>query len=216
MNITETNLQQQTLQDQLIALARKLQNPLSTLRALNDAISQRSSYIPSEEQTQTLVENSRKIVELVENLSVNYVDATSTNPLPVIFGLYNTVPTIKESCAKRPDSTLIAKTDLGWLVKLENTVFQEIAKRKINLIDLAYELAVSERQLHRNTKNFLGLTPNSYIRILKLHRAKQYLEDYTYRTISEVAYAVGFNDTHYFSKIFFHQYGHPPRELIPA
>ena len=216
MNITDTNLQQQTLQAQLIALSRKLQNPLSTLRALNEAISHSSSYISSEEYTQALVENSQKIVELVEDLAVNYVDATATDPLPVIFGLYNTVPTIKECCEKKPDSTLIAKSDLGWLVKLENTVFQEIARRKINLIDLAYELAVSERQLHRNTKNFLGLTPNNYIRILKLHRAKQYLEDYAYRTISEVAYAVGFNDTHYFSKIFFHQYGQPPKELIPA
>lgn len=208
MNTTETNFQHNSIQAQLISLAKKLQQPVSTLKALTDATNHQP-FLTSERQTQTLLENSRTIIDLVENITTAY----TKEPLPLIFELYHTLPYIQACCTMRPDPTLISKTDLHWLVKLEHTVLIEINKRKINLIDLADELAVSERQLHRNIKKFVGLTPNHYIRMLKLHQAKEYLENYEFRTIAEVSHAVGFRDPHYFTRIFFHQYGISPKAI---
>ena len=77
-------------------------------------------------------------------------------------------------------------------------------------------MAVSERQLHRKIKNLLHLTPNKYIRVLRLYKAKQCIDDYLYDTISQISYAVGYYDTHYFSKIFKQQYNMSPKELLNA
>ena len=47
-------------------------------------------------------------------------------------------------------------------------------------------------------------------------QAKLLIEEYAYRTISEVAYAVGFSDAHYFSNLFYKQYGAMPKDLLPG
>ena len=57
---------------------------------------------------------------------------------------------------------------------------------------------------------------HKYIRILRLHKAKQYIDDYLYDTISQISYAVGYYDTHYFSKLFRQQYNMSPKELLNA
>ena len=75
-------------------------------------------------------------------------------------------------------------------------------------------MSVSERQLYRKITNLIYLTPNKYIRVLRLHKAKQIIENYIQHSISQIAYAVGYNDVHYFSKLFLEQYEITPRELI--
>ena len=75
-------------------------------------------------------------------------------------------------------------------------------------------MAVSERQLHRKIGGLVFLTPNKYVRVLRLHKAKQMIDNYFYNSISQIAYAVGYSDTHYFSKIFYDQYKVMPQELL--
>jgi AraC-like DNA-binding protein len=75
-------------------------------------------------------------------------------------------------------------------------------------------MAVSERQLHRKIVNLVCLTPNKYIRILRLHKAKQMIDNYIQRSISQIAYAVGYNDVHYFSTLFLSQYNVSPKDLL--
>lgn len=72
----------------------------------------------------------------------------------------------------------------------------------MNIALLASESMTSERQLYRKLEKYTGLTPSKYIRSIRLHKAKQLLESYTYSTVNEVAGAVGLKDPHYFSKVF--------------
>ncbi|MEO0473352.1 MAG: response regulator [Bacteroidota bacterium] len=111
-----------------------------------------------------------------------------------------------------PKGKLIKMTqaDLDWLKKLEETARKEIGNRHFNLLELASVMAVSERQLFRKIKRLTGMTPNKYFRDIKLFKAKEYLENYTYGTISEVSYAVGFEDPYYFSKIYSARFGKKP------
>ena len=134
----------------------------------------------------------------------------------MIFDIYKNNPRVQAICSNGVDPKKISKTDKVWLLDLENVVLNEPNLDQLSLFGLAFEVSVSERQLHRNIKKFLNITPNKYIRILKLHRAKKLLEDYAYRTISEVAYAVGFHDAHYFSNLFYKQYGAMPKDLLPG
>lgn len=104
--------------------------------------------------------------------------------------------------------------ELEWLKKLEEIVQQEISNRQFNILELASVMAVSERQLFRQIKRLTGMTPNKYLRDIKLYKAKELLEDYTYGTISEVSYAVGFEDPYYFSKIYTARFGKKPAEYM--
>jgi transcriptional regulator GlxA family with amidase domain len=76
---------------------------------------------------------------------------------------------------------------------------------------LAGAVGLSPRQLHRRVKELTGLTPGGYIRMMRLQRAEQLLRQQAGQ-VAEVAYAVGFNDAKYFSRLFRQTYGRAPSE----
>ena len=55
-----------------------------------------------------------------------------------------------------------------------------------------------KRDLYKKLTAITGKTPIEFIRIMRLKRAAQYLEE-SQLTVSEIAYEVGFNDPRYFS-----------------
>lgn len=108
----------------------------------------------------------------------------------------------------------VAAADLAWLISLEETIEEEMRNRLFNLGELAYRMAISERQLFRKVKELTGKTPNKYLKDLRLAQAKKLLENFTYHTVAEVSYAVGFQDPHYFSKMYKSQYGKWPADYL--
>ena len=104
--------------------------------------------------------------------------------------------------------------DLLWLSELETLVRKYAGKADLNIAALSYDLAISERQLFRRVKSVTGLTPNMYIRTIRLQIAREAIESGKYRTISEVAYAAGFETPAYFSKLFKEHYGREISELL--
>ncbi len=72
---------------------------------------------------------------------------------------------------------------------------------------MAAELLVSKRQVSRKIKKITGLTPNKYLREVKLHEAKRILDTQDVYTVSEVAIAVGFENPTYFARIFHERFG---------
>lgn len=214
----QPNIKNWSSPEVLLELMKSIQTPLSSIMAANNkAVSQIFGDDEKQRVSEITLQNSKKIAQLIEEV----IQKTSTNnvvkPLqPLIFELYENNPQVQAMCSGKIDPKKICQTDKTWLVDLEQVVFNEPNPDQLSLFGLAFEVSVSERQLHRNIKKFLSLTPNKYIRILKLHKAKKLLEEYAYRTISEVAYAVGFHDAHYFSKLFYKQYGTMPKDMIPA
>ncbi|MFD0862940.1 helix-turn-helix domain-containing protein [Sungkyunkwania multivorans] len=206
---TQTNIIDWNSPDFLLELANGIKNPLDTIIAANGNTS-------NEQTAQITLENSKKIAALVEEVIKKAAEKATKPKQPVIFELYRKNPQIQAMCNGAIDPKKISKTDIEWLVNVEDIVFNETQPNQLSLFALAFEVSVSERQLHRNIKKFLSLTPNKYIRILKLYKARKLIEDYTYRTISEVAYAVGFSDAHYFSNLFYKQYGSMPKDLLPV
>ena len=67
------------------------------------------------------------------------------------------------------------------------------------------------RQLQRRLRAATRLSAAAFIRMLRLERAAQLLEQHA-GTIAEIGYAVGFRDANYFSRIFRQVYGVPPSE----
>ena len=71
---------------------------------------------------------------------------------------------------------------------------------------------VSRSVLFERCRTLLGTTPATFLRRLRLERAKQLIREGG-RTMAEISYATGFNDPHYFSKIFKKEYGITPTEF---
>jgi signal transduction histidine kinase/DNA-binding response OmpR family regulator len=108
----------------------------------------------------------------------------------------------------------ISPADLRWLQEVEAILHREINNAQYNLFDLSDELALSERQLNRRIKRITGLSPNKYIREIKLAHARQMLESGEAGTVAEAAYAVGFDTPHYFTRLYEERFGKRPADYF--
>jgi len=212
----QNNIENGSTPEVLLDLIQQIKDPLTAIMEANKGVAEQLFGNSIENRATITLENSQKIAQLIEEVVQKTSGQGNKKKKPLFFELYETNPQIQGMCGAKVDPAKISKADQEWLVEVEQLVFNEPNPDQLSLFALAFEVSVSERQLHRNIKKFLKLTPNKYIRILKLHKAKQLLENYVYRTISEVSYAVGFSDTHYFSKLFYQQYGRMPKDVLPA
>lgn len=68
---------------------------------------------------------------------------------------------------------------------------------------------MSPRQLQRKIRALTDESPTDLIRSARLERAKYLLEQHT-GTVSEIAFAVGFNNLSYFARTFRERFGVSP------
>lgn len=76
---------------------------------------------------------------------------------------------------------------------------------------LAAEIGVSQRQLERHFRRYLGCTPAKYYMRLRLDRARRLLRQ-TSLSVTEVAIASGFVALSHFAKAYRQQFGIRPRD----
>lgn len=101
--------------------------------------------------------------------------------------------------------------ELIFLQQLRDKVLAQLDDSEFNVKDLGAAVNLGHTQLYRKLKALTGLTPKQFIRDIRLRHAAQMLSQKQY-SVAEVAYAVGFSDPNYFSRIFQQTYGHPPSE----
>ncbi len=100
-----------------------------------------------------------------------------------------------------------------FLERLVAAVENRLADPELDVPQLAASVAMSPRHLQRKLKAIVGDTPHGFLRRLRLERARQLLERQA-GNVSEIAAAVGFQDTGTFSKLFRAQFGLPPSTLL--
>ena len=76
---------------------------------------------------------------------------------------------------------------------------------------MAELLLMSRVQLFRKLKNTTGKSPSVHLSEARLIKSRELLKD-SAKTISEIAYQVGFSDPNYFSKAYKKQFGNKPSE----
>lgn len=81
----------------------------------------------------------------------------------------------------------------------------------ISIGELCIKFSVSRSSLQTLFKNNLNTSPKKYINDLKLAKSKQLIKENKY-TISEIAFMLGFNSIHYFSRAFTQHYEISPSE----
>jgi len=108
----------------------------------------------------------------------------------------------------------LSVTDQAWLNDFELLVRKYAGKIDLNIGIVSAEMAISERQLFRRTHDLIGITPNKFMRIVRLQVARELITAGKYKTIAEVAYASGFVTPAYFSRLFKEIYGQDVGKLI--
>ncbi len=99
-----------------------------------------------------------------------------------------------------------------FLVRFKDVVESKMGNSDLSVDDLAAAMNLSRVQLYRKVKAITGSSPNELLRTARLNRGYQLLVK-TDKTISEVAYEVGFTAPSYFTKCFKDEFGMSPSDL---
>jgi signal transduction histidine kinase/DNA-binding response OmpR family regulator/ligand-binding sensor domain-containing protein len=100
----------------------------------------------------------------------------------------------------------------AFLQKVRDIIQTHLDDTAFTVEALSQQLSMSPRQLHRKLTALTDQTPSAIIRDTRLAKAKSMLET-TDKNVSEVAYATGFDDPKYFSRVFKKAYGLPPSKV---
>ena len=100
----------------------------------------------------------------------------------------------------------------AFLARFREVVEARMEDSEVSVDDLAAEMSLSRVQLYRKIKTITGSSPVELLRTTRLKRAYQMLLT-TDKSVSEVAYAVGFTAPSYFSKCFKEEYGMVPGDI---
>lgn len=107
------------------------------------------------------------------------------------------------------------KLDQEFLDKLTEIVETNLETEDLDINFIKEKMNMSYSTFYRKVKGLTGLTPNEYIRKIRLKNSLQLLLSGSYQ-VSEVAYMSGFNDVVYFRKCFKEEYGMAPSEYIKS
>ncbi|WP_288429373.1 helix-turn-helix domain-containing protein [uncultured Spirosoma sp.] len=99
-------------------------------------------------------------------------------------------------------------SDPSFMDQLQAVLAQHISDPRFGVEELASALQLSRVQLYRKVKALTGFTVTELLRTYRLGQARQQLR--TTASVADVAEAVGFESTSYFSRCFREQYGLTP------
>jgi len=100
-----------------------------------------------------------------------------------------------------------------FLKNVVEVIHKEMNNENFGTRQLAYSLHLSESQLYRKLKAITGKSTAIFIRSIRLQKAKELILT-TDKTISEIAYEVGFHDPSWFSRAFKEEFGFAPSETV--
>lgn len=106
-----------------------------------------------------------------------------------------------------------SQLDIDLISNITELIENNISDPELTANFLCSELGMSSSKLYRKIKQLTDLSPNEFIRTVRLKKAAQLLK-LKINNVSEVADKVGFNDPLYFSRCFKKQFGYSPSKLI--
>lgn len=114
---------------------------------------------------------------------------------------------INENVAK------IKPEDAKFMEKLETVVVNELANPELNVEFIASEIGVSRSHLHRRLREIANISPSTFIKQARMRHAAILLTEKRL-SVSETAYATGFNSLSHFSTVFKEYFGMTPTNFV--
>ncbi|MCG8700891.1 MAG: ATP-binding protein [Bacteroidales bacterium] len=125
----------------------------------------------------------------------------------------NTHTKFKDELKLEPEKVTITSLDEKYIKRAVEIVEKNIDNPDFNVHQFAKETGSSNSMLYRKISAIAGMSPNEFIKSMRLKRAVQLLEEAKY-TVAEVAYATGFTDQSYFGVCFKKQFGTTPSDFL--
>ncbi|GIZ14685.1 hypothetical protein RCZ15_21780 [Capnocytophaga catalasegens] len=100
-----------------------------------------------------------------------------------------------------------------FLADFRRYVEKHLVNPDLNVDELADSLGLSRSQLYRKIKSLTNYSPNELIRIVRVQQGRQLLLQNT-KSISEIAYEIGFSSPSYFTKCFKDFYHESPKDFL--
>ena len=104
----------------------------------------------------------------------------------------------------------MSQKDCEFIAKIQGVIAEQLADENFSIDTLAEQMNMSRSNFYRKIKALSGMSPNDYLKTLRMNRAAELIVSGT--RISEVAAQVGFTSSSYFAKCFKAQYGVLPKE----
>lgn len=122
----------------------------------------------------------------------------------------------REAFSKRPffpvNNMQMNKADEEFMNKVIQTIQDNIQDDNFSVERMAEILCMSRSSLLRKIKILFNLSPVDFIRLIRLKKAAELIQEGKYR-IGDICYMVGINSSSYFSKLFLKQFGMTPKEF---
>ena len=103
------------------------------------------------------------------------------------------------------------KTEDEFVKKVRYIIESHLTETNFTVEQLCRLIFMSHSQLHRKLDAVIGCSPNKFVRMIRLSKAKELLNDSSY-SIASVAIDCGYSDPGYFARIFKQDFGVTPQQ----
>lgn len=133
-----------------------------------------------------------------------------------VLSLLNNRQKEREAFSKRPffpvNNMQMNQVDEEFMNKVIQLIQNNIQDDKFNVEHLAERLCMSRSSLLRKIKILFNLSPVDFIRVIRLKKAAELIQEGKYR-MGDICFMVGINSASYFSKLFLKQFGMTPKDF---
>ena len=112
---------------------------------------------------------------------------------------------------QEPMEAVAQSAESQFIEKFRTIIQGNLGNSDLNVETISHEMGISRAQLYRKIKSITGISPNDIIREARMKRADRLLET-TDKSVSEIAYEVGFSSPSYFTKCYREFFGRTPNK----
>lgn len=107
----------------------------------------------------------------------------------------------------------LEQKDVEFLEKIHQVIEENMDNSDFNIDTIAAGIGLSRSAFFKKLKSLTGLAPVELVKDIRLNKSIELIKN-TGLSISEIAFAVGFKDSGYYSKCFRKKYNQTPREYM--
>ena len=107
----------------------------------------------------------------------------------------------------------LVKKDVQLLEKIHQVIEENMDNSDFNIDTIASGIGLSRSAFFKKLKSLTGLAPVDLVKEIRLNKSIELIKN-SDMSISEIAFAVGFKDSGYYSKCFRKKYDQTPREYM--
>jgi signal transduction histidine kinase/DNA-binding response OmpR family regulator len=159
------------------------------------------AYLEKPFNREELLIRIKKLLELRKNLQQFYLKKA---------GLQTDVSSTEIVAVVAEERALHKKED-AFVKKVREDIEAHFQDSNFTVEQLCKLVFMSHSQLHRKLEALTGCSPNKFIRIIRLNKAKELLKQPT-NSIASIALDCGYNDPGYFARVFKQEFGVTPQE----